>query len=59
MSEAETIVREWANFHPDVPLTRTYADLVKRIEDALNQHGCEHCVCTCVNCAPCGSSNEE
>lgn len=36
--QGEALVREWANFHPDVPLTRTYTDLAQRIDKALRSH---------------------
>lgn len=57
---AETLVRKWANFHPDIPLTRSYADLVRRIEQVfVSARGCEHCNCPCVDCASCGSPEGE
>lgn len=50
-----TLVREWANFHPDIPLTKRYTDLVQRISELLKQsQGCEHCSCTCNSCTACG-----
>lgn len=54
ITTGETLVREWANFHPDIPLTRSYVDLARRIDSLVNKAGCPHCSCSCDRCAPCG-----
>jgi len=63
MTTAETIVREWANFHPDVPLTRRYTDLANRLAAGL---GAVNSLCSAlesaintVECASTGPDDEE
>lgn len=39
--DAEELVRDWANFHPDIPLTPKYKDLTRRITAYANQRDAE------------------
>lgn len=59
-TRGEQIVYDKLGLHPDIPLTRKHQALADAVDAALIQPvGCQHCTCTCVNCAPCGDPTGE